>query len=66
MITIEFENAQEYLNIRLMSATGLVVETTFIRNSAKKEMEIQGPAGNYFIEISDNNGGKAVLSIIKN
>jgi hypothetical protein len=66
MITLEFENVQEYLNIRLMSATGQLVETKSIRNSAKEEVEIKGPAGNYFIEISDNNGRTAVLSIIKN
>jgi len=66
MVTIEFEKAQEYLNIRLMSATGQMVETTSIRNSAKKELEIKGPAGNYFIEISDKDGRRAILSIIKN
>jgi len=65
MITIEFENAQEYLDIRLMSATGQMVETTSIRNSAKKELEIKGPSGNYFIEISDSNGRRVILSIIK-
>jgi len=49
----------------LMSATGQMVETTSIRNSAKKELEIKGPSGNYFIEISDSNGRRVILSIIK-
>ena len=64
-ITIEFEDSQEFLIIRLMSATGQVIEKRTVRNSGKAELDIQGPAGLYFMEISDSRGRKAALSILK-
>jgi hypothetical protein len=64
-ITIEFEDTQEFLILRLMSATGQVIEKRTVRNSGKVELDIQGPAGFYFMEISDRQGHKAVLSILK-
>ncbi len=63
--TIEFDEVQENLTIRLLSVSGQILESNDFRNIRFIQQEIHHPAGIYLLEMIDNDGNKATLKLIK-
>ena len=63
--TLMFKHAQEDLTVRLISLTGRLLESKHFSNVTSIPFQITQPAGIYMLEVTDNNGNKAVLRVIK-
>ncbi|MBC8554797.1 MAG: T9SS type A sorting domain-containing protein [Candidatus Brocadiales bacterium] len=64
-IFTEFTSVQDELTVKLMSVTGEMIINKTIRNSNIAEIKTDIPAGIYLLEITDEEGHKAILKIIK-
>jgi len=64
-ITVEFKNRQNKTDITIKNVLGRIIEKISFTDTNKKEFEISGKNGIYFIEIIQNNK-KTVFKLIKN
>lgn len=64
-LTIKFDDSQNNLIVRLLSVTGELLESKSFNDSQMIDFEITQPKGLYFIEITNSNNNKAVLSVVK-
>ena len=64
-LTIDFGNVYKQVDITISNAQGQMVSTTSLEEVTKTSLEIPGPSGVYFIDVSNNLDRKARLSIIK-
>jgi hypothetical protein len=64
-LVIEFEKNQNSVTLVLRNVIGQVVETKFVHNSNRVELQIDGAGGIYLLEIIDAHNQKTVTRIIK-
>lgn len=63
--TVEFDNIQNNLTVRLLSVSGQLIENKKILNTNIIQMKINAPKGVYIIEILDDSGNKTALRLLK-
>ena len=63
--SIEFENNQQFLFIRLWSFSGQLIETASFEHSNIIQMKLYQPRGIYIVEIQDGEGHKASVCLVK-
>jgi hypothetical protein len=64
-IMIRFERAVESAGIEITNLMGQVIAKEQIRTTNSLSMDIPGPAGLYFVTITDNKGYKTVVKVVK-
>ncbi len=64
-ITLKFDKNQEYLAIKIMTATGTIIESKSIHNSNLIQLNLNYPSGIYIVEITDNKAKKSVVKVLK-
>ena len=64
-IRISFDTHQEQIGVRLLSIVGEIIESKNVFNSSDLQLEITGPAGVYFIEITDGSGKRNIVRVVK-
>jgi len=62
---IEFDNIQENLTVRLFALSGQLIENNNFQNTHLIQLEIDHPNGIYILEISDDDGNRAMLKLLK-
>lgn len=64
-ITIAFEENHSEIRTRILSIAGQEITTDTSSNSNKLQFDFDAAKGIYFIEISTEEGGKAVVKVVK-
>lgn len=62
---VEFERIQENLTVRLLSFSGQILEMDEFRNTHLIQLDINHPPGAYMLEITDAEGNKATIKLMK-
>lgn len=62
---VEFDNIQENLTVRLLSIAGQVIEINNFRNTNLIHLDINHPPGAYILEMTDADGNRATLKLLK-
>lgn len=65
LFAVDFENIQETINLRVLSVAGKVITNERFRNISTLQIELDQPNGMYFLELSDNQGKKVILRVVK-
>jgi hypothetical protein len=65
-ITVQFNQIQKYVDCRLLSIDGKILQNSAFLNTESVEMIIDQPTGIYFLELTNDKGEKASLKIIRN
>ena len=63
---VEFEREHDGLDLVLGNIIGQVVDTKFVNNSNRLEIQINELIGIYILEIFNQNNQKSIAWIIKN
>ncbi|PLW93351.1 MAG: hypothetical protein C0592_06415 [Marinilabiliales bacterium] len=64
-ITVEFATLQESATIKILSILGQEILNKEIHNAKISQIELNQPFGIYFLEVSDYQGNKTTLKIVK-
>lgn len=64
-VSLMFEEYQSFIEVKITSATGKIVETKTFANTNRVNFELNQPAGIYFMELIDADGKKSFAKIIK-
>lgn len=63
--SINFDDTQESLTVRLLSVTGQEIETKSYQNTERIQLELNQPSGVYLLEIWDEQNNRAVIRLVK-
>lgn len=64
-VSIQFENPNETLTVKLFSIAGLLIKSEVFNNSTIVELDIHEPSGVYFIELTNNLGEQSLVKVVK-
>jgi len=63
--SVEFDNPQGNLTVRLLSIAGQVIEMSNFRNTNLIQLDINHPPGAYILEVTDTDRNRATLKLLK-
>ncbi|PLW92230.1 MAG: hypothetical protein C0592_11825 [Marinilabiliales bacterium] len=64
-LTIEFSGVQEYVSVSIHTVLGQEIYREVFENAQTIQLELDQPNGTYILELSDNNGNKSIMQVIK-
>jgi hypothetical protein len=62
---IKFETIQKELSVRIMSISGQTIENSTFQNTGFVQLQLEQPAGFYFVELQNEKGNKTGFRLIK-
>jgi hypothetical protein len=65
-LTIQFDNKQKKITVRLISITGQTIQSNTYHNIMRLNMRINQPNGLYLVEVINDSKYKKVIRLIKN